>query len=737
MPRKLFARMELEDRDPDGFKFPSNKNNNRSNSSKPKQKNHEHNKNKMRGGIQFVRGNVAEEDEKKQKAEFKEWMRSAYGEESVTSEGIGEAILEHVFGSDKWNNSMLDEEEKFQLKKKEFQKFVKDMGIKSIEEKERLEKKNWRICEKRDDEARSKESGDVDDEPSSSSPLIDIPAHVRDLILKKVGMRTAAAVACTCKELRDDVKEQRKRATGNFKLRSSDVRGEEDVRYILLAYPNVTGVTVDKLNHHRPPLERLDYTERLSPRKRTLKMMKEILVFTHSHKNVSRLGFTNSGLDFSDFLRILCESAWECHSFDFSGNNTGEEIGETTSGIGFRPSALLDYMVREEIFRRVEESSLQGRLPSFNPFVQMLCQKFAYGKSIKDEIIWLERPGIPMPKNGIPMPIYVPKPVVELNVSNCGLKHYFDLFFYMAAFPKLKRLDASRNSELNINYPEQWMLEDNPSHYHSYYKEDDYDRHVGVDCSVEYLNLSGSATTRILFQPDMQLNPCASFEKLKELNLSASKSLKFVNLTYLSSLEVLNLVNCKELHTLKLHYLPSLHTLSLDICKKLENIVYQSSEIHSDDLFEALSSIESKIESLRKLSMNQCDALSENVHRQLLQSAVNLEHYRCEGLHSESMREVRIPSTSLVSVEMSGCKQIQCILLNSPNLRLLRARNCRYLKDIRVNAKRQHAAGVGTMVEIDVRNSAKLVSVTGLRVDRSTRILSGGATSLERIQSVD
>jgi hypothetical protein len=54
-----------------------------------------------------------------------------------------------------------------------------------------------------------------------------------------------------------------------------------------------------------------------------------------------------------------------------------------------------------------------------------------------------------------------------------------------------------------------------------------------------------------------------------------------------------------------------------------------------------------------------------------------------------------------------------------------------------VNAKRQHAAGVGTMVEIDVRNSAKLVSVTGLRVDRSTRILSGGATSLERIQSVD
>jgi hypothetical protein len=732
MPRKLFARMELEDRDPDGFKFPSNKNNNRSNSSKPKQKNHEHNKNKMRGGLEFVRGNdvAAQEDEKKQKAAFKEWMRSAYGEEFVTSEGLGEAILEHVFGLDKWNNAMLDEEEKFQLKKREFQKFVKGMGIKSIEEKERLERKNWKICEKRD-EKNEGASGD-DDEPSSSSPLIDIPVHVRDLILKRVGMRTAAAVACTCKELRDDVKEQRKRATGNFKLRSSDVRGEEDVRHILQAYPNVTGVTVDKLNHHRPPLERLDYTERLSPRKRTLKMMKEILVFTHSHKNVSRLGFTNSGLDFSDFLRILCESARECHSFDFSGNNTGEEIGETTSGIAFRPSALLDYMVRKEIFRRVVESSLQYhfKTPSFNPFVQLLCQKFAYGKSIADEMRTL------LEKPGVPMPIYVPKPVVELNVSNCGLKHHFDLFFYMAAFPNLKRLDASRNSELNIENPAPWEVEDNPSHYHSYDDGDEYG-HVGVDCSVEYLNLSGSATWRLLLSPNLQFNPCASFKKLKELNLSASKSLEFVNLTWLPSLEVLNLVNCKELRTLKLYYLPSLHTLSLDICKKLENIVYQSSEIHSDDVFDALSSIESKIESLRKLSMNQCDALSENVHRQLLQSAVNLEHYRCEGLHSESMREVRIPSTSLVSVEMSGCKQIQCILLNSPNLKLLRARNCRYLKDIRVNAKRQHAAGVGTMVEIDVRNSAKLVSVTGLRVDRSTRILSGGATSLERIQSVD
>jgi hypothetical protein len=158
----------------------------------------------------------------------------------------------------------------------------------------------------------------------------------------------------------------------------------------------------------------------------------------------------------------------------------------------------------------------------------------------------------------------------------------------------------------------------------------------------------------------------------------------------------------------------------------------------ADDFFyDGFNFIEDKIESLRKLSMNQCDALIERRHLNLLRSAVNLEHYRCEGLHSENLREVRIPSTSLVSVEMSGCKQIQCILLNTAKLKLLRARNCRSLKDIRVNTGQQRAASVETTVEIDVRNNEKLVSVTGLRVDRSTRILAGGATSLERIQTVD
>ena len=65
MPRKLFARMDLEDRDPDGFKFPSNQNNNRARKSKKgKNKNAtEHDENKMRGGLQFRDdGEVTTED---------------------------------------------------------------------------------------------------------------------------------------------------------------------------------------------------------------------------------------------------------------------------------------------------------------------------------------------------------------------------------------------------------------------------------------------------------------------------------------------------------------------------------------------------------------------------------------------------------------------------------------------------------------------------------------------------
>ena len=49
-----------------------------------------------------------------------------------------------------------------------------------------------------------RESSTASYDGASPSPLVDIPVHVRDIVLKKAGARAAAAIACTCKELRDD-----------------------------------------------------------------------------------------------------------------------------------------------------------------------------------------------------------------------------------------------------------------------------------------------------------------------------------------------------------------------------------------------------------------------------------------------------------------------------------------------------------------------------------------------------
>ena len=82
MPRKLFARMDLDDRDPDGFKFPSKKNNNPRKASEPTttkpplrfgENGNGKTKNKMRGGIQF-RNKEEEKEEDGERAQFDAWI---------------------------------------------------------------------------------------------------------------------------------------------------------------------------------------------------------------------------------------------------------------------------------------------------------------------------------------------------------------------------------------------------------------------------------------------------------------------------------------------------------------------------------------------------------------------------------------------------------------------------------------------------------------------------------------
>lgn len=713
MPRKLFARMDLEDRDPDGFKFPSNQNNNRARKSKKgKNKNAtEHDENKMRGGLQFRDdGEVTTEDT----TVFDAWMRLEYKHAiECGSIGVLADLRDHVFKL----------HEQLNRRKKDFSELAKEMGIKSddcVREEDRT--RNKKICGERDEEVITSQKIASCDEASSSSssPFMEIPIHVRDIILKKLGVRAAAVIACTCKELRDDVKEHRKRATGNFTIRSKDVRGEEDVRYVLGEYPNVTGVSADKLDRYRGHVNDSD-TEQLM---KTTKMISQILDFTHLHEKVIRLGFTNSGLCFLDFVKIVCQSALPVQSLDFSGN-TGTKSCFIPLPVPFRPSGYMSHMRSCE--HEYHMDGLTG-IKYLYRFYRRFCEE-TWGPHYLSSPSQFED----VRDHGqiIDLPRF--KLIRELNVSNCGLKCHFDLFFYLRVFPCLRRLDAARNQELKICEPDDGTVISSHDRWNYHvYRSSDTGEHTGTNCSLEYLNVSGSATSIFRLKRAMRCNPFTRFDGLKELNLSASMRLETVHLEDLPNLEVLNLVNCKRLQFLRMLGLPSLRTLSLDICKNLTYLKY----VNSPSLLGDNVDIQ-KIESLRNLSMNQCDALDANIHLKLLQSAVNLEHYRCEGLHSLNMREVHVPSASLVSVEMSGSKQIQRILLNSAKLKLLRARNCRYLKYIEVDTKQQHGTHVETMVEIDVRNSAKLVSVTGSRVDQSTRILTGGATSLHRIQTVD
>ena len=175
MPRKLFARMDLEDRDPDGFKFPSNQNNNRARkSNKGKNKNAtEHDENKMRGGIQFRDdGEVTTEDT----TVFDAWMRLEYKHASERgSIGVLADLRDHVFKL----------HEQLNRRKKDFSDLAKEMGIKSddcVREEDRT--RNWKICGERDEEVSASQKIASSDEASSSSssPFMELPIHVRDII---------------------------------------------------------------------------------------------------------------------------------------------------------------------------------------------------------------------------------------------------------------------------------------------------------------------------------------------------------------------------------------------------------------------------------------------------------------------------------------------------------------------------------------------------------------------------
>ena len=111
MPRKLFARMDLDDRDPDGFKFPSKKNNNPRKASEPTttkpllrfgENGNGKKKNKMRGGIQF-RNKEEEKEEDGERAQFDAWIVTTFfinekRDDDKENKALLADLREHVFG---------------------------------------------------------------------------------------------------------------------------------------------------------------------------------------------------------------------------------------------------------------------------------------------------------------------------------------------------------------------------------------------------------------------------------------------------------------------------------------------------------------------------------------------------------------------------------------------------------------------------------------------------------------
>ena len=129
MPRKLFARMDLDDRDPDGFKFPSKKNNNPRKASEPTttkpllrfgENGNGKTKNKMRGGIQF-RNKEEEKEEDGERAQFDAWIVTTFFiNEKRDDDNENKALLadlrEHVFKGFRHQ----DKRERFERRKKSF-----------------------------------------------------------------------------------------------------------------------------------------------------------------------------------------------------------------------------------------------------------------------------------------------------------------------------------------------------------------------------------------------------------------------------------------------------------------------------------------------------------------------------------------------------------------------------------------------------------------------------------------
>lgn len=148
-------------------------------------------------------------------------------------------------------------------------------------------------------------------------------------------------------------------------------------------------------------------------------------------------------------------------------------------------------------------------------------------------------------------------------------------------------------------------------------------------------------------------------DKLKYLNLSYSKGLiSTPNFSQMPYLEKLNLSNCKNLVGVDetLGNLTRLRYLNLSHCSKLKSL---SKHIH--------------LESLEKLLLWDCTKLES--FPQIIGLMPKLSELHLEGTAIKELPESIINLGGLVSINLSNCKDVECITYSICGLRCLRTLN--------------------------------------------------------------
>ena len=236
MPRKLHAKLDLDDRDPDGFKFPSASSSRRSSRNKGKSKEQKHqNRIKSKELIFRESNDIYEEEEDElivNRCEMRvmdDWAKKTFPRiETEVLKEVKQCVLED------FDVEMLQAktEERFRKFCFSMQSLMEDMGFSSSS-----------TAPTEVDEREEKEKEEEENEKERANCFfLQLPNDMREVIFQKAGLQAVAACAATCREMRAAVSAQRAKVNGLFVI-PRKMSSPDGVRQILCAYPGISGIS--------------------------------------------------------------------------------------------------------------------------------------------------------------------------------------------------------------------------------------------------------------------------------------------------------------------------------------------------------------------------------------------------------------------------------------------------------------------------------------------------------------